>query len=84
MGMRGAFAWLAMATMLSGCASTGQFELESMETKDLRVLYSSNEAYLAPHAARSFENSLAFQRRTFDWTPWERSTIVLTDLSDYG
>ena len=79
----GLAACVAMA-LLSGCASTGQFELESLETKDLRLLYSGNEAYLAPHAARSFENSMAFQRRTFDWTPWEPSTIVLTDLSDYG
>ena len=75
---------LVVAAVLSGCASTGQFELESMETRDLRVLYGASESYLAPHAARSFENSLAFQRKTFDWSPWERSTIVLTDLSDYG
>ena len=84
MGMRRAVAGLVVVAALSGCASTGSFELESLETSDLRVLYSGNEAYLAPHAARSFENSLAFQRKTFAWTPWEPSTIVLTDLSDYG
>lgn len=75
---------LAMLATASGCASTGKFELESLETHDLRVLHTPDNAYLVPHVARSFENSLAFQRKIFDWTPWEPTTVVLTDLADYG
>ncbi len=84
MGIRRTCAWLALATALSGCATSGSFELDSLETRDMRVVYDSSEAYLVPHVARSFENSLAFHRKTFDWTPWDRNTIVLNDFSDYG
>ncbi|HEU0277363.1 MAG TPA: hypothetical protein VFQ95_06040 [Rhodanobacteraceae bacterium] len=60
------------------------FQLQSLQTKDLQVLYTPDNAYLVPHVARSFENSLHFQERLFHWTPWDRTTVVLTDFSDYG
>ena len=37
-----------------------------------------------PHAARTFLNSLAFQKRLFDFTPTERITVLLTDFEDGG
>ena len=75
----------AAASLVSGCATTGdELGLQVLETADMRMIHGGNEAYLVPHAARSFENSLAFQRKTFEWTPWEKNTVVLTDLSDYG
>lgn len=40
--------------------------------------------YLAPHALRTFTNSLAWQRRVLGWEPWERTTVLLKDFSDYG
>ena len=73
-----------LLALCAGCATTTPFELETLETSDLRVLHTPDNAYLVPHAARSFENSLAFQRTMFDWKPWEPTTVVLTDLSDYG
>ena len=72
-----------LLAVCAGCATT-PFELETLETGDLRVLHTPDNAYLVPHAARSLENSLAFQRTMFDWKPWEPTTVVLTDLSDYG
>lgn len=76
---------LFCASLLAGCATTRRFELQSLETRDLRLLYSPQEAYLAPYAARSYENSLAFQEKTFHFTPWDpRTTIVLADFSDDG
>ena len=48
------------------------------------MLYTQDESYLAPYAARCYENSLEFQEKTFDWKPWQRTTVLLTDLSDYG
>ena len=77
-------ALLVTASLIPACAAAQSFELQSLETKDLQVLYTPDNAYLVPHVTRSFENSLQFQERTFHWKPWDRTTVVLTDLSDYG
>lgn len=61
------------------------FRLGQLQTDELRVLYQPpQQDYLVPWAARNFLNSLALQKRIFAWTPWDRGTIVLTDLGDYG
>ena len=36
------------------------------------------------HAARTFLNSLAFQKRVFDFEPSDEITLLLTDFSDTG
>jgi hypothetical protein len=60
-------------------------DLSRIQTKDLQLLYfDPAETYLTPYIARAFENSVAFQERMFDWKPWERTTVVLKDFSDYG
>ena len=62
-----------------------EIDLSRLETKDLRLLYfDPTETYLTPYIARSFLNSLAFQRRVFGWKPWDKTTILLKDFSDYG
>ncbi|MGO9633372.1 MAG: hypothetical protein ACLPX1_05690 [Steroidobacteraceae bacterium] len=59
--------------------------MSMLQTRDLSLLYSDPaETYLTPYVARAFENSLAAQRRNFDWTPWERTTVWLHDFSDTG
>jgi len=59
--------------------------LSKLETKDLELLYYDPlQTYLTPYSARAFENSFAFQRRTFDWTPFDRPVVLLRDLSDNG
>ena len=84
-----------MAAMLPGAALAASLgcnpamaeslELDVLETDNLRLIYIDPfQTYLVPHVARSFENSLAFQRKLFDWTPYEKSTVLLTDLADYG
>jgi hypothetical protein len=55
-----------------------------LETPDLRLIWFDSLRYLAPHAGRTFTNALAWQRRTFEWTPSERTTVVLKDFADYG
>ena len=84
MSRGGMLSAVAVLATLSGCASTRPFELEETRTSDLRVLYPPESGYLVPHLARSLENSMAFQRRTFGWEPREPTTVVLTDISDYG
>ncbi len=61
------------------------FELDVVETEDLRLLYLDPfQTHLVPYVIRNFQNSLQFQKEIFDWHPREKSTVVLTDLSDYG
>jgi hypothetical protein len=55
-----------------------------VETNDLKLYYYDSLSYLMPHAVRTFTNSLAWQRRMFDWKPSESTTVLLQDLGDYG
>jgi len=74
-------AWLLAVPL----ARADGLTLDELETRDLRLLYLAPfQSYLAPHVARSFENSLAFQERLYGWTPYDKSTVLLADLSDYG
>src|SRR5262249_15928651 len=60
-------------------------DLSQILTPDLRLLYfDPSETYHTPYVVRAAENSLAFQRRMFGWRPWERTTLLLKDFSDYG
>ena len=64
---------------------TGEIDLSRLETKDLRLLYfDPAETYLTPYIARSFLNSIAFQKKMWNWKPWEKTTVLLKDFSDYG
>ena len=52
---------------------------------DLNLVYlAPTQSFLTPHVARSFENSLAFQFKLFDFKPSEKITVLLTDFSDFG
>jgi len=78
-------ALLGLALTLMPVRDGLPFELDVLETDDLRLLYFDPlQTYLTPHAARSFHNSMDFQKTIFEWTPWEKTTIVLTDFRDYG
>jgi hypothetical protein len=55
-----------------------------VETKNLKLIYFDPLGYLVPLAVRTYTNSFEFQRRIFDWTPSESTTVLLKDLSDYG
>ncbi|MEO5613013.1 MAG: hypothetical protein ABIT68_09790, partial [Sphingomicrobium sp.] len=61
------------------------FHLSTLETNNLSLLYIDPvQTYLTPYLGRAFENALAFHKKQFHWTPWERTTILLKDFSDYG
>ena len=60
-------------------------DLTTLETKDLDLLYFDPvQTYLTPYVARAYENALAFHKRKFEWQPWEPTTMLLKDFSDYG
>src|ERR1041385_2931321 len=78
--------WAALLCSMSllACAdSAAQFH--RLESANLRLLYYDEQhAYVIPHLRRCFENSLAFHRRTYGYTPSEKVTILLQDFDDYG
>ncbi len=64
---------------------TSAAQLSSVEAPNLGLVYlEPTQSFLIPQVARSFENSLAFQHRLFDFTPSERITVLLTDFADFG
>lgn len=75
-----------LAGILAGAPAVADpFELDVVETDDLRVVYLDPfQTHLVPLVSRTFHNSLQFQRRVFEWTPHEKSSLLLVDFSDYG
>src|SRR2546423_2156263 len=60
-------------------------QLESRRTRDLDlVYYDKAHEYLSYHLARSFENSLNFDKKLFGYTPTEPVVILMEDFGDYG
>jgi hypothetical protein len=76
---------LGSALLLLSGATAARAEYRSLETESLRLVYlHPAHGFLAEHAARCFENSLRFHRRLLDYTPSEKVTVLLDDLSDFG
>ncbi len=76
---------LAALALTGAPAAADDYYLSKLETNDQRLLYYDPiQTYLTPYVARAFENSFAFQRKTFDWTPWDKTTVLLQDLADNG
>ena len=72
-------------TLLMVCrVEADSFWMNKQETDDLRLLYFNPSSYLVPHVTLSYQNSLNFQKYIFDWTPSEKTTLMLQDFSDYG
>jgi hypothetical protein len=76
---------LVCALSAAAEASADSLVLGELQTDELRLLYQDpQQTYLTPYVARCFLNSLEFQKRIFRWAPYEKVTVVFTDLSDYG
>ncbi len=79
-----ALCMIAFALSGSGAAAD-EYYMSQLQTDDLRLLYYDPiQTYLTPYVGQAFENSFAFQRKLFDWTPWDKTTVYLEDLSDGG
>ncbi len=60
-------------------------QFNQIETESLRLIYYGEaHSYLVRHAARTFENALAFHQDLYDYAPGEKVTVLLHDLYDYG
>lgn len=76
---------LVVASLPGTVSWAESFQMDKLETEDLRLLYfDPPQTYLTPHVGRSFHNSLKFQKEIFDWTPWDKTTLLLKDFTDYG
>jgi hypothetical protein len=66
-------------------SSCNYAQLSLLETNDLRFIYFGQiHEYLVPHAARCFENALAFHSKLFNYTPYDKITVFFDDFKDYG
>ncbi|MEO5762595.1 MAG: hypothetical protein ABIR28_09825 [Vicinamibacteria bacterium] len=73
------------AAFLLAAGSSAFAQLKTIETDRLRVVYPGQaEAFLIPYLGRAFGNSMAFQRRIFDFDPKEKVNLLLVDFSDSG
>jgi hypothetical protein len=60
-------------------------DLTTLETKDLDLLYFDPvQTYLTPYIARAYENALGWHKKRFQWEPWDKTTVLLKDFSDYA
>lgn len=83
--MRGLLGGLFIALAIAGGASAENFKMRAQESEDLRLLYIDPvQTHLTPYITRAYYNAIDFQKETFNWTPWEKSTVLMMDLSDYG
>ncbi len=85
--MRGATTSGLMLTVLSllAVAAPAHAQLKELETKDLKLVYfDPSLSYVTPHAARCFQNALAFHQKLFSYTPSGPVTVLLDDFTDSG
>ena len=60
-------------------------QLKTIETDRLRIIYpGGSESFLIPYLGKAFQNSMAFQRRMFNFDPKEKVNLLLVDFSDSG
>jgi len=80
--------WRALAFLVcarSLAPSDLAAQIQTLETGDLRLVYTSPlQSHLVPQVARSFETSLQFHRRLFQYTPPGKINLLIHDLWHYG
>jgi hypothetical protein len=82
--MRRLIVWSCLSFLLVSAGSASA-QLLKRETEYLTlVYYDVSHEYLTFHLARSFENSLNFHRKLFDYTPSEPVVTLFQDFGDYG
>jgi len=75
---------LLLLPVAASAADDNPLGMSYVETPDVRIIYFDTLRDLVPHAARTALNSIAWQRRIYDWRPSQKPTILLKDFSDYA
>ena len=65
-------------------ADDGGLGLSVQRDDELELVYFDALGYLAPHARRTFAQSLAWQRRVLGWQPSQPVSVLLRDFKDHG
>lgn len=66
-------------------SAQGKIDLQKFETPNLKLVFlDKNTSYLVPHTVRSFENSLAFHKKFWNYTPSDQTNILFNDFTDAG
>ena len=79
--INGSLTWIWLLILASGLEA----QFHKLETSNLNLIYLGKpHEYIVPHLARTFENSLRFHSKLFDYIPSEKITVFLQDFSDYG
>jgi hypothetical protein len=78
--------WLlfALVPAVASAVDESPVNISRVETKDLRLYYYNYLSFLEPHTVRTFTNTLTWYRRMLGWAPWERTSVLLQDLTDNG
>ena len=62
-----------------------KINLQKFETPNLKLVFLDQKtSYLVPHTVRSFENSLRFHEKFWNYKPSDKTNILFSDLSDTG
>jgi hypothetical protein len=65
--------------------NAGGIPLSTIETDNQLLLYFDPvQTYLTPYVGRAVENALEWHKQKFQWQPWDRTTVLLKDFSDFG
>ena len=76
---------IILVLLLPVAAAAEGFKMREQESDDLRLLYVDPlYTYMTPYATRVYYNALEFHKETFNWEPWEKPTVLMLDISDYG
>jgi len=76
---------LAVLLAIAAASPVSSQSLYSKQTEDLNLIYyDPAHEYLTYHLMRSFENSLAFHKKLFNYKPSEPVVVLLQDFGDYG
>lgn len=76
---------VALAVLLTASASAFAQGLSYVETDSLKLLYfDPTTTYLVPRVIQTYHGSLERQETILGYKPREKTTVLLTDFSDYG
>ena len=82
--MRARVAALLLLLLPGLAVAEERFNMGFLETPEMKLIWFDRLDHLAPYAIRTFHNAQAWQRRMFDWTPSEKTAVILRDWADYG
>ncbi len=76
---------VSVAAAVFVAPASAQFKWQTLTTNNMRLVYYDPEhAYVLPHLARCFENTMGFYHDFLGYVPTEEVTILLQDFDDHG